>query len=95
MKPTLIIDRVSILGQIPAHKLASLTPQACDVLQYMDRTGSITQREALLDLSVQSLTKRISELRSVVDITTDRRKHKTTGQRYVRYFLKGVRKVSV
>lgn len=87
--------RISVINQLDIAKLASLTPQATEVLQYMDRTGSITQREALLDLQVQSLTKRISELRNVVDITTDRRKHKTTQQRYVRYFLKGVRKVSV
>lgn len=88
-------SRISVINQLDIAKLASLTPQATEVLQYMDRTGSITQREALLDLQVQSLTKRISELRNVVDITTDRRKHKTTQQRYVRYFLKGVRKVSV
>ena len=33
------------------------------ILNHMKRTGSITQREALIDYSVQSLTKRISELR--------------------------------
>jgi hypothetical protein len=85
----------NIINQIDISKLASLSPQAVEVLQYMDRTGSITQREALLDLSVQSLTKRISELRGVVDIETDNRKHKTTRQRYARYFLKGVRRVAV
>lgn len=69
----------------------SLTPQAVALLNYMQRTGSVTQRDALLDLSIQSLTKRISELRGHFEIVSDARVHKTTGQRYVRYFYKGVR----
>jgi hypothetical protein len=58
------------------------------IIHHMRRTGSITQREALIDYSVQSLTKRISELRtSGFKIISEKRLHPTTGQRYVRYVL--------
>lgn len=51
-------------------------------------TGSISQREALIDYSIQSLTKRISELRDMgFDILTVIKKHPVTGQRYARYVL--------
>lgn len=69
----------------------NLTPQARSLLDYLKRTGSVTQREALLDLQIQSLTKRISELRKGFVIVSDQRTHKTTQQRYVRYFYKGVK----
>lgn len=35
------------------------------IIAHMKRTGSITLREALIDYSVQSLTKRIQELRAI------------------------------
>ncbi len=58
------------------------------ILNHLLRTGSITQREALIDYSIQSLTKRISELRSRgYKIKSENRLHPTTGQRYVRYVL--------
>lgn len=58
------------------------------ILSHMLRTGSITQREAMIDYSVQSLTKRISELRrNGYKIASEKRIHPTTGQRYVRYIL--------
>lgn len=58
------------------------------LLMHLKRTGSITQREAILDYSIQCLPKRIQELRdSGVKIRTEKRKHPTTGQRYARYFL--------
>lgn len=66
-----------------------LTPQAASLLKYIQAHGSVTQREALLDLSIQSLTKRIHELRRHFVIVSDHRVHKTTQQRYVRYFYKG------
>lgn len=67
----------------------TLSPQAETVLAHMETHGSITQREALLDLRVQSLTRRITELRNAGHkIVRDDRIHKTTGQRYARYFLK-------
>lgn len=58
------------------------------IINHMIRTGSITQREALIDYSIQSLTKRISELRTRgYKIKSEKRLHPTTGQRYVRYVL--------
>lgn len=55
---------------------------------HLKRAGSISQREALVDYSVQSLTKRISELRGFgVHIITQYKKHPVTGQRYARYVL--------
>lgn len=59
------------------------------ILMHMKRAGSISQREAIVDYSIQSLTKRISELRdSGHKIRTEFKKHPVTGQRYARYFLK-------
>jgi hypothetical protein len=58
------------------------------ILDHMKRTGSITMREALIDYSVQSLTKRIQELRaSGYRIKSVQKLHPTTGQRYTRYTL--------
>ena len=55
---------------------------------HLKRTGSISQREALVDYSIQSLTKRISELRDMgLNIVTQHKKHPVTGQRYARYIL--------
>lgn len=58
------------------------------IIEHMKRAGSITQREALIDYSVQCLTKRIQELRdSGWRIKTVQKTHPTTGQRYARYTL--------
>ena len=66
--------------------------QTTMILDHMKRTGSITMREALLDYSIQSLTKRISDLRKMgYRIKTERRLHPTTGQRYARYKLESKR----
>lgn len=64
------------------------------ILDHMKRTGSITMREALIDYSVQSLTKRIQELRQAgYNIKSVQKTHPTTGQRYTRYTL--IRKTPV
>ena len=81
--------------QIPVEIMQAISPQARLLVNHMVLHGSVTQREALMDMSIQSLTKRISELRTHFDIVADRRKHKTSGQRYVRYFYKGVKKAEV
>jgi len=63
------------------------------IIDHLKRTGSITMREALLDYSVQSLTKRISELRKAgYKIETEHKQHPTTGQRYARYKLMAKKK---
>lgn len=60
------------------------------LLSHLRRVKSkgISQREAMIDYSIQSLTKRISELRDMGhNIKTIHRKHPVTGQRYARYVL--------
>ena len=58
------------------------------ILDHLNRTGSITLREALMDYSVQCLTKRIQELREAGhNIVTHFKNHPTTNQRYARYVL--------
>lgn len=76
---------------VPMAYRQALSPQARTLLDHLLVHGSVTQREALIDLGVQSLTKRISELRAHFTIVSDHRKHKTTEQRYVRYFYKGIK----
>lgn len=58
------------------------------ILNHIRRAKSISQREALIDHGIQSLTKRISELRGMgYNIKTVHKKHPITGQRYARYSL--------
>jgi hypothetical protein len=58
------------------------------ILTHMRKTGSITQREAIIEYSIQSLTKRISELREMgYNIVSNVKYHPVTGQKYVRYTL--------
>lgn len=76
---------------VPHEVKMALSPQALKLLMYLRETGSVTQRDALLDLGIQSLTRRVTELRAHYEIFGDRRKHKVSQQRYVRYFLKGLR----
>jgi len=65
-----------------------LTPQAMAIVRHIEKAGSITQREAMVDLSVQSLTRRITEIRDKgIRIKSVWKKHPTTGQRYKRYSL--------
>lgn len=71
-------------------RLLSLTPQARKVLQHLSDTGTITQREAIMDHSVQSLTRRITEIRDAGFAVDGRWKvHPITGQRYMRYSFNG------
>ena len=59
------------------------------ILNHFKKAKSISQREALVDYSIQSLTKRISELKAMgYNIETQNKKHPVTGQRYARYVLK-------
>lgn len=58
------------------------------VLRHLNKVGSITVREAMIEYSIQSLTKRISNLREEGhDIISLRKRHAVTGQDYVRYSL--------
>jgi len=58
------------------------------ILTHLRATKGLTMREAMLDYSIQSFTKRISELRSAGhNIVGIKGKHPVTGQRYTRYRL--------
>lgn len=56
------------------------------IIAHLKKAGSITVREALVDYSIQSLTKRIAELREDgYKIISKTKHHPVTGQKYVRY----------
>ena len=62
--------------------------QNSKIIAHLKKAGSITVREALIEYSVQSLTKRINELRNMGhNIQSIQRRHPITKQRYVRYHL--------
>jgi|TARA_B100000900_G_scaffold375093_1_gene356819 hypothetical protein len=62
------------------------TTQYTKILKHLKATKGLTQREALLDYSIQSFTARISELRKLgYAIDGVKSKHPVTGQRYTRY----------
>lgn len=56
------------------------------IVKHLNKAGSITVREALIEYSIASLTKRVQELRELGhDIVSQPKTHPVTGQRYVRY----------
>lgn len=58
------------------------------ILKHLKKAGSITVREAIVEYSIQSLTKRVSELREAgYDIISTVKRHPVTGQEYTRYSL--------
>jgi hypothetical protein len=58
------------------------------VFNHLVRAGSISQREAVIEYSVGSLTKEISRLRERgVQIRTVLKTHPITGKSYARYML--------
>lgn len=62
--------------------------QNAKIIRHLHRAGSITVREAIVEYSIQSLTKRISELRETGhDIVSTVKAHPVTGQMYTRYTL--------
>lgn len=62
--------------------------QHIQILNHLRATKGLTVREAMIDYSIQSFTKRISELRSMGHrIDGVKGKHPVTGQRYTRYVL--------
>ena len=59
------------------------------ILKELTKGLRITQRSALMDHSIQSLTKRISELRAKgINIKSKFKRHPITNQRYAEYALK-------
>ena len=62
--------------------------QHTKILKHLRTTKGLTVREALIEYSISSLTKRIHELRGEgYDIVSTTKNHPVTGQRYVRYTL--------
>ena len=73
--------------------LAGLSPQNRQIVHHFRRSGRITQSQAIMDYSIQSLTKRISELRdSGLLVESVPKNHPVTGQRYVEYRSNGIAK---
>jgi 16S rRNA A1518/A1519 N6-dimethyltransferase RsmA/KsgA/DIM1 with predicted DNA glycosylase/AP lyase activity len=68
----------------------NLSPQARVIFDHLVKTGSISAREALLDLGIggNALTRRIKDLKEAgFTIEHERRVHPATNQRYTRYVL--------
>jgi hypothetical protein len=64
--------------------------QAEQILQHIQRTGSITQREAYIDYGVQSFHRRLTDIKDAGhDLVAIKKYHPTTGQVYSRYYLRG------
>ena len=67
----------------------TLSPLARKILGFMEKNGSITAREAYLELQETtsgSLTRRISEMREAgIPVKRVRKLHPVTGRRYTRY----------
>lgn len=62
--------------------------QHAKILTHLKKAGSITVREAMVEYSIQSLTKRIQELREMGhNIVSTVKHHPITGQKYTRYTL--------
>ena len=58
------------------------------IMAHLQKAGSITMREALIEYSIQCLTKRIQELREGgANIISKVKHHPITKQKYVRYEL--------
>lgn len=58
------------------------------IMKHLKKAGSITVREAMVEYSIQSLTKRIQELRELGhNIISVVKRHPVTGQTYTRYYM--------
>lgn len=58
------------------------------IIRHILKNGSISQREAIMDYSIQSLTARIRGLRKKgYKIKTVQKVHPVTGQKYARYVM--------
>ena len=62
--------------------------QHSNIIKHLKTTKGLTVREAMIEYSISSLTKRVQELRELgYGIVSHPKKHPVTGQRYVRYSL--------
>lgn len=68
----------------------ALSPQANRLARYIVRTGSISAREAMIDLDMTSATlaRRVCDLEEVgIAVIRERRRHPVTNKSYTRYEL--------
>ena len=100
---TLCLRAVDTPILIPDYKVAMKAAQSLEhsgwkkrtgmtqndiILKHLRKAGSITVREAMVEYSIASLTKRIQELREAdYDIVSTPKFHPITQQKYVRYTL--------
>ena len=62
--------------------------QHTKIIKHLQTAKGLTVREAMIEYSISSLTKRVHELREMgYDIASNPKRHPVTGQRYVRYTL--------
>lgn len=67
---------------------ARLSPRAKEVLDYLQRKGTASAREALLDIDINSgsFTRRITELRDAgYKIDAENKRHPVSNRLYKRY----------
>lgn len=62
--------------------------QVEQILAHIKQAGSISQREAMLEYSIQSFTRRIADIREMgINLVGETKRHPVTGQEYTRYSL--------
>jgi hypothetical protein len=69
-------------------KYRHITPRAKQLLDYLQSTGEVSSREAMIDLDMcgGTLTRRVTELRDAgYNVTAEAKKHPVSGRRYTRY----------
>lgn len=66
-----------------------MKPQLKTILNHLNTTGSITNREAIVDYNIMSLSRRIRDLEEDwgVQFKRELKAHPVTGQRYMRYHV--------
>lgn len=80
------------MATLTAAQRLALSPQAGRLVRHMARTGSISAREAMLDLDMTSATlaRRVCDLEEVgIAVERERRIHPVSGRHYTRYSLVG------
>lgn len=65
-----------------------MKPQLKTILKHLNTTGSITNREAIVEYNIMSLPRRINDLEELgYTFNKVLKAHPVTGQRYKRYHL--------
>ena len=66
-----------------------MKPQLKTIIKHLNTTGSITNREAIVDYNIMSLSRRIRDLEEDwgVQFKRELKAHPVTGQRYMRYHV--------